>query len=328
MKKTCISTPNQCNKGGIMKKLAVAALSMFVLLVQSIPAFADSSVPEPTKVIRTAEELAALSGGGNYKIIENIDLEGFDWKGISNFSGTLDGGLCTIRNLKSDKCGLFKRLDSGACVKNIRLEDVEIATTTKTLGGIVSYIPSSAKNITIENCIVSGILCNLYEGKSKLDFCGAIAGVIASRDCTVTNCSSSATVEAVYREGGIVGLNYGKISNSFFTGILGCAYNDHDYCKKDMVIEDGKEFYNLLYYAGGIAGGITSVNFGEISSCAVLLQGFDDHNYFGQISGINIKNKGSIKGCFTPQSHASFGCEHYDDIANTLSSSGYSRVSG
>lgn len=327
MKITRIFTLNQCNRSGIMRKLAAIALSMFVLPVQSIPAFADSSVPEPAKVIRTAEELAALSGGGNYKIIENIDLEGFDWKGISNFSGTLDGGLCTIRNLKSDKCGLFKRLDSDACVKNIRLEDVEIVSTAKTLGGIVSYIPSSAKNITIDNCMVSGILCNLYEGKSRLDFCGAIAGVIASRDCTVTNCSSSATVEAVYHEGGIVGLNYGKISNSFFTGILGCAYNDHDYCKKDMVIdENGEEMYNLLYYVGGIAGGITSVNFGEISSCAVLLQGFDDHNYFGQISGINIKNKGSIKGCFTPQSHDSFDFDHYDDIANTLSSSGYSRI--
>ncbi|MDE6031808.1 MAG: hypothetical protein K2G32_09325, partial [Oscillospiraceae bacterium] len=262
-----------------------------------------------------------------YKIIENIDLEGFDRKGISNFSGTLDGGLCTIRNLKSDKCGLFKRLDSGACVKNIRLEDVEIATTTKTLGGIVSYIPSSAKDITIDNCMVSGILCNLYEGKSKLNFCGAIAGVIASRDCTVTNCSSSATVEAAHREGGIVGLNYGKISNSFFTGMLRCAYNDHDYCKKDMVIdENGEEMYNLLYYVGGVAGGIACVNFGEISSCAVLLQGFDEHIYLGQISGINIKNKGRIGDCFIPKSHELFVAEHYDDIANTLSSSGYSRI--
>lgn len=326
MKTTRIFTPNQCNRSGIMKKLAAIALSIFIWFVQGIPAFADSGVSEPTQVIRTAEELAAINGSGNYLIIENIDLEDFDWKGISNFSGTLNGGTHTIKNLKSDKSGLFKRLDSGACIKNIRLENVEIATTTKMLGGIVSYIPSSAKNITIENCMVSGILNNIYSGNTRLNFCGAIAGVIASRDCSVVNCSSGATVEGILGEGGIVGLNYGKISGSFFTGELNNAQNNHDYYKVDVEIVDGDEMYPMIYYASIVSGGITGVNFGEIRDCAVLIHEYSEVEYFGPISGINIKNKGSIDGCFTPKSYKSTIAEHYDDIANTLSSSGYSRI--
>lgn len=309
-----------------MKKVAAIALSIFLLFVQGMPAYADDDAWEPTKMIRTAEELAALSGGGKYALAEDIDLEGFDWKGISGFSGSLNGGSHTIRNLKSDKCGLFRQLGSGARISNIRLENVEIATNTKTLGGIVSYIPSGAEDIIIKNCSVSGILNNIYEKPSRLNFCGAIAGVIASRDCVVDGCSSGAIVEGDYFEGGIVGLNYGKISNSFFTGTLNCSYNNHDYCKKDMVIVDGEELYTLLYYVGGTAGGIASVNFGEISGCAVLFQGFDEHIYFGQISGINIKNKGSIKNCFTPRDYVPSVAEHYAKIANALSRSEYNDI--
>ncbi len=308
------------------KKLLALAVSVLLLFTQSIAAYGSPAYEgyDSAKeiIVRTAQELAAISGDGYYVIREDIDLEGFDWQGISNFSGTLIGLGHTIKNLKSDKCGLFERVGSGARIKDLILEDVEIGTKTKMLGGIVSYVPSSAKDVTIENCSVSGVLNTLYDNsESKRNFCGAIAGVVASKDCSIKYCSSSATVEAICGEGGIVGLNYGKIYGSFFTGRVRCAGNNNYFLEPD---EDGG--YPLVYYFSHISGGIAAVNYGEISECAVILNDFDMAVYFGLICGINIKGKGSIKDCFTPSALdlSKYDIEHYSPTANVLTPKEYS----
>lgn len=305
------------------KRLLAAALSVFLLFTQSISAFADYD-PAKEITVRTAEELAAISGDGYYVLREDIDLEGFDWQGISDFSGTLLGMKHSIKNLSSDKCGLFKQLGSGAKIKDIRLENVEIGTKSKMLGGIVSYVPSDAEDVIIENCSVSGVLNTLYSSsKSNLNFCGAIAGVVASKDCSVKYCSSSATVEAVLGEGGIVGLNCGEIYGSFFTGRIGCARNNHNFVEP---LEDGSYFE--AYYVSYISGGIAGTNYGKISECAVVLNDFDTTDYFGLICGVNIKGRGSVKDCFTPASFdlSRYFMEHYSNTANILTSKEYSNA--
>jgi len=303
------------------KRLLAAAVSVFLLFTQSISAFADYD-PAKVIIVRTAEELAAISGDGYYVLREDIDLEGFDWQGISDFSGTLTGMGHTIKNLTSDKCGLFERFGSGAVIRNIRLENVEIGTKSKMLGGIVSYVPSDAEDVIIENCSVSGVLNTLYSNsRSNLNFCGAIAGVVASKDCSVKYCSSSAIVEAVFGEGGIVGLNYGEIYGSFFTGRVGNAGNDHNFVEP---LEDGS--YLEIYAVSRISGGIAGTNYGKISECAVVLNDFDTADYFGLICGINIKGRGSVKDCFTPALFdlTKYYMDHYSNTANVLTSKEYS----
>ena len=71
-----------------LKSIIVAVAAAFMTIMQPISANAADTANKSTAVI-TAEDLASVSGSGTYYIYQDIDLEGYDWKGISDFSGTL-----------------------------------------------------------------------------------------------------------------------------------------------------------------------------------------------------------------------------------------------
>lgn len=303
-----------------MKKATMILFLAVFFVFQNTIAFADNAETNAIIAISTADELSSITKSGSFYLKNDIDLEGFEWKGIRDFNGMLNGNGHAIQNMKSD-CGLFKKLSSGAVVKNIRLENTAIISKDKMLGGIVSYVPAKSQNVTIQNCSVSGVVYTAYSNPdSNLNFCGSIAGVVASKSCSVINCSSYADVEAVMCEGGIVGLNYGKIIGSFFTGKVGCAQNSSQYYYPES--SDINDIYNLSLSSGGIA----AVNYGEIEECAVLINNADCAVYFGTICGINIKNIGKITDCFKPQfpDFSSLENEHYDKVANVISRKTYS----
>lgn len=114
--------------------------------------FEKPHVPEKdgqTYLIANAKDLAFLqensTKGYSFKLTNDIDLEGADWEPIDRFSGEFDGNGKTISNLvittgqknsnRTDTVkdlenqGFFAEILSGATVKNLNLEYVEITAS-------------------------------------------------------------------------------------------------------------------------------------------------------------------------------------------------------
>lgn len=304
-----------------LKSVIAAVAVAFFTILQPISANAADTANKSIAVL-TAEDLASVSGNGTYYIYQDIDLEGFDWKGISDFSGTLLAyNHSVIKNMSSDSCGLFRKLSSGAKIKNIHLENANIKTNTKMLGGLVSYIPASSKSVEIVDCSVNGMVSTTYEGKSTMNYCGGIAGVVAAKDCVISGCSSAAYVGGVLGEGGIVGLNYGKINDCAFTGRIQNV--------KNAPSENPDEVMYEVYYTSFAMGGITGVNFGNISNSVVLFSDCGSAQYLGLISGVNIKGKGTIEDCVALRADRwsdDGDSENFNATANSVKSKNFSKV--
>ncbi len=129
---------------------------------------------------------------GSYKLAGDIAAT----TGVSGtFTGTLDGDMHTIRGLTTP---LFEVVN-GATIRNVMLEDVQIANHTGNTGGIVCRAGGASR---IYNC---GIL----DSASRIGgtgYTGSIAGVL-NQTSRVINCFSYATITGGSYVGGIVGYN-------------------------------------------------------------------------------------------------------------------------
>lgn len=283
-----------------MKKFISLLLSLVLSLCAAATAIAADTSSVEYKLIRTAEELAAISGSGSYMLANDIDLTGYDWKGISSFSGTLNGGNYSIINLKSDSCGLFNRLGAGAKIENIRLKNASIVSTRLWLGGIAAYIPSSAKNVSITNCAVYGEIISLYNQNGITAACGGVVGFVNSYDTEISGCVYGADVQGNKSVGGIVGINRGKLTDSVSAAALSCSSNNHNYCNCPYEEENGviTQSHTLVDYSCRYMGGIAGINYGKISDCVVCADSrFDEAVTAGLVCAANIKNRGVISDC-------------------------------
>ena len=120
---------------------------------------------------------------------------------------------------------------------------------------------------------------------------------------------------------GIVGLNYGKINDCAFTGRIQNV--------KNAPSENPDEVMDEVYYTSFAMGGITGVNFGNISNSVVLLSDCGSAQYLGLISGVNIKGKGTIKDCVVLGADRwsdNGDSENFDVTANIVKSKNFSKV--
>lgn len=306
-----------------LRSIIAAVTAAFMFVIQPLSAGAEGTSVKVTDriAVTTAEELAAVTGSGTYYIYQDIDLAGFDWKGISDFSGTLYAyNYSVIKNLTSSDCGLFRKLSSGARIDNIHIENAKITTGTRMLGGLVSYIPAGSKDVRITNCSVNGMVSTTYQGSSTKNYCGGIAGVVSAEDCVISGCSSSAFVCGVLGEGGIAGLNRGTISECVFTG---CAMNS-----LNLPPEDPNEIKTEEYHISAATGGISGVNYGAIENCTVLFSECGSAFYLGLVSGVNIKGRGVIKdsrGLKFGRWSDDGDSEYIAECANTVKAGTYSK---
>ena len=131
-----------------------------------------------------------LDLAANYILMNNIDCSdtitwngglGFlpvgIYKGIGPFTGTLDG-------------------------KGYTISDLYIHRTTDYTGLVGYGIGGSVSNLNLENVDITGVMS-----------VGGLAGSIQY----VNHCSVSGSVSGTYNVGGLVGRNYGTISNSYST---------------------------------------------------------------------------------------------------------------
>ena len=196
--------------------------------------------------------------GKYFKLTEDITLTG-EWTPIGNgsrssstytgnaFKGVFDGNEKTIDGLNiangsSDETkGLFGVVDGGT-VKNLKLTNVDISTSSKNVGAAAGLM---VNNATIDKVEVSGTL-------EAPDGVGGIVGRMII-DGTISNCTNNAEVTATTAAGGIVGKAYYSALN------------------KTMNITDCTNKGNITgsYAAGGIAA-LSAANISGCSNIAVI----------------------------------------------------------
>jgi hypothetical protein len=169
--------------------------------------------------IRTVDEFLAIGNKmvGNYKLMNNIDLQGVSFSGFGSasapFTGTLDGDGYAVLNLNitatGNKQGLFNTT-SGATIRNLGVVDVNISgLNSQDIGGLIG----NSSSTTIEGCYVTGNI-------NGHDHAGAFVGG-DNGGTRIRNSYANATVTTnAYQVGGLIGtLNGGVIiENTYFAG--------------------------------------------------------------------------------------------------------------
>ncbi|MGN0691545.1 MAG: hypothetical protein ACI4K7_04260, partial [Oscillospiraceae bacterium] len=240
--------------------------------------------------VSTPDDLKSMKSHGDYVLVCDIDMSDVTWRGISGFSGTLDGNGHEISGLTSEHYGLFSSLKSGAKVKDLKLTDVYITSKYKAVGAVAGTIPSGAA-VTIDNCFVSGVVasCRTKFGQPQTSYAGSIVGLNNSANAVISNCYSNAVTASERYIGGIVGANKGTVTDCGFGGQTVCSYNVFELVERNGEKDDA---YCYPYAVGGIAG----INSGKISGCLSFSDRIDVGKYYGGIAGLQQKG-GSITKC-------------------------------
>lgn len=170
--------------------------------------------------IGSFEELKNLNNSSqDFLLTADIDLAGENWKPISGFSGTLDGGGHKIKNLtinsvNDSNLGLFGTLKG--TVKNLTVENAQI--TSRGDAGTAGIV-AGTNNGRIDGVTVSGTINPLYYNN--------VGGVVGyNNNSVVSNCTNDATVLGKNNVGGIAGkfiingnnYGFGNLNNGEITG--------------------------------------------------------------------------------------------------------------
>ena len=147
----------------------------------------------------------------NLTLTEDIDMKGKTWPAIESYSGTIDGGGHTIKNLTlTEKAGggIGLIIYGNICtIRNLTLLNPSI-DLSKAVGGF--FIGEMASNCTIENChVIGGTTNNEYTKSNLVNYangCGFIACSVTSSSAdmisTAQSSWSSNLITACYVTGG------------------------------------------------------------------------------------------------------------------------------
>lgn len=234
----------------------------------------------------------------HYVLTEDIVISG-DWKPISNFTGTFDGGGHTI-TFNIDKStgafvstqylGLFASC-TDATIKNLYVNGNISLTTGGSLSNPNVYIGgvvASSTNSNLENVHFSGNI-NVETNNDNSSWVGGLVG--KADNTQISLCSNTAPVTAkvntvigITKTGGLCGEFTGEIDNSYNLGnVMATAATDSPYA--GGLVGNNKGTITKSYNAGTVkaqgsgmsladvyAGGITAL--GEtgssITDCAVM----------------------------------------------------------
>jgi len=175
----------------------------------------DGSQASPFE-ISTPEQLARListaseSTGKYYRISQDIDLSGKEWKSIGDeniaFRGYLDGGNHTIKNLDR---ALFESVNHGK-LENINFSCVDIISKEHSFALLAKLIQYTQ----VENCNVSG---NITIDSRNAKVAGLVVDM--ANNSSITKCSNTANINSSREETSIAGIVYStKLENN----VVGC----------------------------------------------------------------------------------------------------------
>lgn len=187
---------NTCNRKNIGRKLLALLLIFFITIspmgnLRRYVLAVQEEIPDGYTEIRTIQELQNINNNpaGSYILMNDIDLAGYNWYPLAEFSGVFDGNGHKIKNMtikgnaddyNCNGYGLFSAI-SGGSVQYLGMVDVDIELEDGTdylvgsvggLAGTVGRNKNGGFNAYIRESYVTGnISCESGE-------CGGIIGSV------------------------------------------------------------------------------------------------------------------------------------------------------
>lgn len=259
----------------------------------------DEAIAQGYTIIRTADELQAMKDDttGKYILMNDINLQGYDWEPISDFTGEFNGNGYIIKNLTLDNPtqnhqALFASLGGNVMIKNLGITNANIkgqnylGILAATSGG---YDPETIQNVYVQGSILGGDQVGGLIGS----ICHALKGIIE-------NCYADVNITADTYVGGLIGSGSDatpNILNSYITGsvkgnnYVGGIYGDIysgccDYVKKVYTSCSIQGNSNV----GAIAGRSSSSPsysdvYWDVDNCGIA-QACAGGTYTGTITGV------------------------------------------
>ena len=204
----------------------------------------DEAIAQGYTIITTADELQAMQDNlsGKYILMNNIDLEGYDWTPVGTaanpFLGEFNGNGYVISNLKiikpdENNLGVFGYTGTSS-ISNLGLENIEINGKDH-CGSLVGHGGGTVKNCYSTNAVISGrhIIGGLigWDFTNSISFCysnsdvsgnGYVGALLGESYNSVDNCFAVGSVTSPWLAGGLIGKCYSKISNSYAAAKVSC----------------------------------------------------------------------------------------------------------
>lgn len=228
------------------------------------------------------------------KLTADIDVSGSDFKGISYFAGTFDGGSHIISGFnvdyKGSDFGFFRYIAESGFITNLNISgSINVTGSQENIGGIAGV----NKGVINESS---------FSGKVNASTAtGAIAGY-NHENAKIVSCTSDADILATNQTGGIAGVNDGLISSCTSKSRVNTQELDTTLDIGGVDVGTLNLTQNVIERndMGGIAGestGIISdcVNYGKIGFAHT---GYNVGGIAGKQSGkvITCSNEGEIYG--------------------------------
>ena len=294
-----------------MKKKTALLLSLSLIFGNVLPVYATANADinsaqntQDVINISSADELISLSKDSTvenftlnkiYVLTNDIDLSDKDFKPVSIFSGTLDGGGYTIKGLnvseKSTGAGLIIVLGTKGSIKNLNVEGNISPDGGKTLvGGVVGTNKGVIENVSFAGYVTA------YKRV------GGIAGV-NDESGFIINSKNHAVVNGTKIVGGICGYNKGSIVGS---QNLGRIAGDNESVLPD---DDKMKSVPSITFANAVTddvkqemtGGIAGVSSGIIRDCTNSEKvGYPHIGY--KVGGIVGLQTGAVNNCINEAS--------------------------
>ena len=220
------------------------------------------------------------------KLTADIDVSGSDFKGISYFAGTFDGGSHIISgfnvDFKGSDFGFFRYIAESGFITNLNISgSINVTGSQKNIGGIAGV----NKGVINESS---------FSGKVNASTAtGAIAGY-NHENAKIVSCTSDADILATNQTGGIAGVNDGLISS--------CTSKSRVNTQElDTTLDIGGVDVGTLNLTQNVIdrndmGGIAGESTGIISDCVNYGKiGFAHTGY--NVGGIAGKQSGKVITC-------------------------------
>ncbi len=246
-------------------------------------------INDPNQLLAISK--ASLLWEMNFILTDDLDLADTLWSQaiFPNFTGIFDGDGHVIKNMRisgNGYLGFWGRLLEGGAVLNVGLLDVDLTATGGNVGGLVAYNYLGS----VSNCYSTGSVAGLASNTG---------GLIGWNDRgNVLNCFSTCTVAGDEEVGGLVGSNWGFVSNCYGAGAV---FGERRFVGGLVGINIYDGDISNCYSTGaatgsGFVGGLAGYNlWARISNC-YSLGAVSGHDSVGGSVGLN--SGGYFARCF------------------------------
>jgi len=278
-----------------MRKSRIIVLLLAIVMLFSLPIevlAADGvtlSVSTPDQLMRLSRRcrLDSWSQGITVRLLNDIDLTGYDFEPIPTFGGTFEGQGYTIRGMElkssgSAVGGLFRYVQQSGVVRQLNVEaEIEPEANAERFGAI-----AGENSGRIINCSFSG----------KISGVSDIGGIVGLNNASgeIYGCQSKGSISGEHYTGGIAGRNLGSIINC--TNFSSVNTTNVEIQPDTLTIdwENINSTENTVIHTD--TGGITGFSQGILQGCTN--RGFIGYPHVGyNIGGIVGRQSGYMYKC-------------------------------